>query len=347
MKKTLKRNSAVELLRIISMILIIAQHYVYHGGYERSVFLNTTANIVYLKILSVFGYSACTVFALITGYYLIKADTKKGFYQRLIPLIAQTLFYSVAIALIVYLTKLVPVSTKELIKQFLSPFYGNWYVVFYILTFLFVPFINPFLISLSKEDYRKMLMIMMIVFIGIQSVLGDVYALSNFDFMLISYFTGAYVRLYEEDFRYDNRINLLITVVLFAGIAASIPVMDLLGKIIGSTKFVENDTFMVRWNIIPSFALSLFAFLYAVRKDFSCSFINVISSAVLGIYLIHDGLLKSLIWEKISPNVDFVDNPYLHSIIKILAVFAVCSLIDLIRQKLLETPFLKLIDKRK
>lgn len=329
------------------MLLIIAQHYVYHGGYERSIFLNVSANIVYLKILSVFGYSACTVFALITGFYQIKADTENRFYKRLIPLIAQTLFYSVSIALFLSVTKLVHISVKELIRQFLSPLCGNWYVAFYILTFLFIPFINPFLINMKKGEYRKMLMIITVMFIGVQSILGDIYDLSNFDFMLISYFFGAYIRLYPEDFAYNNRINLLITLVLFIGIAASIPAMDLLGKMTGNIKFVENDTFMVRWNILPSFALSLFAFLYALRKDFCNSFINLIASTVLGVYLIHDGLLGVLIWQDISPNIEYVNNPYLHSIVKILAVFIICSLIDLIRQFFLEKPFLKLINRTK
>ncbi len=341
-----KRNSSIETLRIISMLLIIAQHYVFHGGYDRTIFDTVAPNVIYLKIISIFGYSVCTVFALITGYYMVKADTKKS-YQKVIPIVLETTFYSVLIAVILLLTKLVDISGKDLIKQVLSVFCGNWYVVFYILILLFVPYVNSFLLHLEKKDYRRFLMLCFALFIVVQTFLGQVYDLNNLDFMLISYFFGAYVRLFKEDFEYKNIYKLLITSGCAFIIIASIVGMDLLGVWTGNVKFIQNDTLMVKWDILPSFAFSFFAFVYAVNRSFSNKLIDILASTVLGVYLIHDGLLKTVIWEMISPNAKYVDAPYLHSVVKIVLVFLVCALIDLIRQNTVERFALKQLKKTK
>ena len=345
MTKEHKRNSSVELLRIIAMLLIIAQHYVYHGGYDRTIFDTASVNIIYLKVLSLFGYSACTFFALITGYYLIRSETGKGFYKKLVPLALEATFYSLAAVGIVMITKLVPLSLKDILKQVFSVFYGNWYIVFYLLLLLFVPFLNPFLKNMEKNEYRKLLKLCILLFVVLQTFFGDFYDLNNIDFMFMVYLFGAYVRLYPEDFEYKNQYNLFIGLFSAFIIIMSVIGLDVLGSITGNVKFIENDTFLIRWNTIPSFAFSFFIFVYAVRKSFSNKLIDVLASTTLGVYLIHDGILKSVIWEMISPNIEYVNNPYLHSVIKIFAVFFICALIDLIRQWLLEKPLMKTIKK--
>ena len=326
------------------MLLVIAQHYVYHGGYDRAIFETVSPNIVYLKIISIFGYSACTIFALITGYYMIKADTKKS-YQKVLPIVLETTFYSILVTVFMLITKLVRLSAKDLIKQVLSVFYGNWYVVFYILILLFLPYINSFLLHLEKKDYRSFLLLCFVLFIVVQSFLGEVYGLNNLDFMLISYFFGAYVRLFKEDFKYKNTYNLLITLGCALLIIVSIIGTDLLSVWTGNVKFVQNDTLMVRWDILPNFAFSFFAFVYAVNCSFSNKLIDTLASTTLGVYLIHDGLLKSVIWEMISPNAGYVDMPYLHSIVKIVLVFLVCAMIDILRQNTVEKFVLKQLKK--
>ena len=341
------RNSSIEVLRIIAMLLIIAQHYVYHGGYDRTIFDSASVNIIFLKILSIFGYSACTFFTLISGYFLIKADTGKEFYRRLIPLILETVFYSLISLLIVMIFHIVPLSLKDIIKQILSVFYGNWYIVFYLLLLLFVPFINPFLQGMKKEMYKKMLMLCIAMFVVIQTFLGDVYSLNNIDFMFMVYAFGAYIQLYPEDFSYKNSYNLVIGLLAAFVVIGSVIGLDMLGIFTKNVKFIQNDTFLIRWNTIPSFAFSLFIFIYASKLYFSNRWIDLLSSTTLGIYLIHDGLLKTLIWEKISPNIQYVDAPYVHALIKILAVFFICALIDLVRQIFLERPVMKLIKKTK
>lgn len=71
-----ERNSSLELLRIICIILIIAHHYSYHGGYDGVTYENLSAGVIFIQIIGMFGRMACSIFALISGYFLINANKK-------------------------------------------------------------------------------------------------------------------------------------------------------------------------------------------------------------------------------------------------------------------------------
>ena len=331
-EKRKERNSSLELLRIIGMFMIISQHYVFHGGFDDDVFLSAAPNVTYLRIISMFGYAACSFFVLISGYYLIHADTGKGFYRRLIPLIAEQLFYSLTTCAFILISGIVSMSLKEILKCFFPFFYGNWFVVFYILLYLFIPYLNRFLLSLDKTVYRKMLLLVFVMFSVIPTFFGDIYKPGDLGFMFQTYLFGAYYGLYKEDFQYPNRYNLIFGLSCFIFIIASVFVMNGLGSLLNNVKFIKYNYFLMGSYSIPSFLFTLFIFMYASNKEFVNRGINLVASTLMGVYIIHDGNLRRVIWKIISPNVNYVESPYLHSILKILAVFAACVVIDLIRQ---------------
>ncbi len=63
------RNSSLELLRIIAMILIVVHHYAVHSGfiYEYQPF---TASKLIMQTLSIFGKVGVNIFILISTYFL-------------------------------------------------------------------------------------------------------------------------------------------------------------------------------------------------------------------------------------------------------------------------------------
>lgn len=67
-----ERNSSFELLRIICIILIIAHHYSVHGGYDSFIYNNISFGTIFIQGLSMFGRASCSVFAMISGYFLIE-----------------------------------------------------------------------------------------------------------------------------------------------------------------------------------------------------------------------------------------------------------------------------------
>jgi|688.fasta_scaffold20147_5 peptidoglycan/LPS O-acetylase OafA/YrhL len=62
-----KRNPSLELLRIVSMILIVAHHYVVHGGVYTST--NNLMNELIVQFLLYGGKLGVMIFIMITGYF--------------------------------------------------------------------------------------------------------------------------------------------------------------------------------------------------------------------------------------------------------------------------------------
>ena len=61
------RNSSFELLRITSMLLIVAHHFVVHGKFDLTA--SFSKNIFFLQSLSMFGKLGVNLFVLISGYF--------------------------------------------------------------------------------------------------------------------------------------------------------------------------------------------------------------------------------------------------------------------------------------
>ena len=120
-----KRNSSFELLRIIAMLLIIATHYRTYGVWSdkvESIGLNT----FFLNIFEMFGSPACSLFALITGYFMISVDTTKNYYRRIIPTILELYFYEIVIFIIVYITKINSIGFLNILELLFPFMHGNW-----------------------------------------------------------------------------------------------------------------------------------------------------------------------------------------------------------------------------
>lgn len=90
-----KRNSGIDLLRIISMLMIVVLHILAHGGllgtktelpggrYEIVWFLETAA------------YCGVNCYALISGYVGVDREYR---FTKIVPLHFQVLFYTIGIA---------------------------------------------------------------------------------------------------------------------------------------------------------------------------------------------------------------------------------------------------------
>ena len=99
------RNSAVELLRIVAMIIIIFHHFAVHGVFTWNNEL--TIPHFWYNFISSGGKIGINIFILISGYYLIKDNEPKHFIKKLIKLWSQIIFYSVIFYLIFEITHLI------------------------------------------------------------------------------------------------------------------------------------------------------------------------------------------------------------------------------------------------
>lgn len=191
MKQKHARNSSLELLRIICILLIIGHHYCAHGGYAPFSAGTLSPGAVFVQSLGMFGRLSCSVFILITGFCMAE-HTAEGHYKRIVPVAAEMIFYSVVIWLGFVLLGGRPLTVTEALNAFVPFFHGNWFLVYYLVFYPFIPFVNLFIHAMSKEVYRRLLLVVYVIWCLAPTFTVNAWVFSNVDLFLVMYLTGAY-----------------------------------------------------------------------------------------------------------------------------------------------------------
>lgn len=79
-----QRNSSIELLRIISMVMIMFYHFSIHGHFDFAT-ASVSVSRMWLNLISMGGKIGVDLFVLISGYYLI-SDTKSLNFKKILKL---------------------------------------------------------------------------------------------------------------------------------------------------------------------------------------------------------------------------------------------------------------------
>ena len=345
MLKQRMRNSNIEILRIMSMIFIVLSHYSFHGGIVKQ-YLPVGLNRILLSLF-VLGNIGVILFVLISGYFLIESD--KFSLKKLLKIVLQVWFYSVIIYILSCIFGLTTFSWYDLIKNLLPlTSKSYWFATCYVTIYIFHPFINKFLHSLSKKQYQLFLITSIIMFSLVPTILFT----PNANFygneliqLLLFYSIGAYLKKYSFTYLTNKKNNCLL-IASASTLILSVILINLLSIKIPEIGIYVNH-FYERYSIVAIiFSVSLFiAFIY--RKHFSNRFINSISSTMFGIYLVHDNnYIRSFIWQKVLHCEQFASSNLLilHAILSVILIFLICITLDLIRQFLIEKPLFKKIN---
>ncbi len=344
-----QRNSTVELLRILCILMVIAGHYYAHGiAYAMAPFTpeNYSLRILAMQLISFGADIANDIFVIITGYYLINS-TMKG--KRVLRLFAEMLFYAWGITLVFHMTGL-KVLTGESLKAALLPFWSgeNWFVTCYLLLCLLVPFFNPFLKTLEQKSFVKLLVILFAIrfvtpLFDTETFWSTSHGLEQFIFL---YFIGAYIRLHGFQTKllqnkWSHRVLFVIVAAIWLAVTVGLGINGLRTQ---NPEMIADVT--KYYPVFSVFISSLLLIVVLGIKPFHCKLINLISSSVLAVYLIHDNpLVREYIWWTVSPNIEQIgsNHIFLHMTEKVIIIFAACVFIDQCRIWLLEKPIEKLL----
>ena len=144
-----KRESGLELLRIVCIFLIILMH---SFGMIKDY---CSINNIYITggIINAIGNVGVSCFLLISGYFGIKLKADKFIY-----LIYITTLYTVLSSIICHS------SGFDIIKSLVVvPIYGNWFISCYLILMLLSPFIDRLIKSLSEFEFKILISILFIV----------------------------------------------------------------------------------------------------------------------------------------------------------------------------------------
>ena len=346
-----KRKSNIELLRIIATILIIMFHYVYKSNYTYQI-LNINSFII--KSFYFLGELGVNLFILITGYF---HKNIKFSFKKLILLSIEVLFYYLLNIIILFLLgQYKPQNFKSIFLLFFPIILSKyWFITAYILLYLISPYLNIIIDNLSKKKYQKFLILLLTIWSIIPTIFGLFFNSSEtllyytrFTWLIIIYFTGAYIKNYKIKFidtKSKNIICIIITTILLILIIIIIYHNRLLFNKIGTMEI----SYLWTPNNIIMFILSISIFNYFINLNISYNkIINTLASTSLGIYMIHDGALQNYIWIKIfKTNIQLYTKYYLiHIIYTSIIIYIIGFIIDIIRQILEKNTIDKLLSSK-
>lgn len=344
MEKT-GRNSNIEIIRIISMILIVAHHYALHGFVN--IELTYSINKYIVEVLSLGGKFGVSCFILISGYYMCISKITDS---KIIKLISEVVFYSVTITAIFFLgnLSLEPVSFVKLLLSFFP--IGReeyWFMTCYILLLLMSPILNMSISMMEKVFHERIIIAAVILWSIMPTFFKINYGVNNLCWFVVLYFVGSYIRKYVDMEKHNAKKHLMVSGMLYLLLILSCVLIILLSEYCHSGWGVHSR-FLMKLNS-PLVLLSSVELLIGMikLKGRNVKWINVMASGTLGVYLIHDNrLVRDFLWNTLrNAKFYFSDRLLFHAIISIIGVYIVCTIIDLLRQIIFEKWFMIFVNR--
>ncbi len=341
-----ERESGIELFRIITMLVIIAHHYVVNSGLidliqESPLSLKSAL----LVIFGGGGKAGINCFILITGYFMCRSEITL---KKFLKLIFEIEFYCIIIYLIFLLTGYEPFSIKSLIKCLL-PVYsiGSEFLGSYLVFFFFIPFLNSLINSLDEKNHQKLIILSCTVFSVIDTLCIAHVKIGYVGWFMILYFIAAYVRLYDKKI-FNNRSFWLVAML----VSIFISCLSILFCILLYHKFSVGGYyyFVADSNKLLALVTSVSAFMFFKNLNLGhVKIINKIAASAFGVLLIHanSDAMRRWLWRDVLDNVAAFNSEYfaLHAVVSVILIYVICTIIDMLRIKFVEKPFFKCYDK--
>ncbi len=296
MKK--KRNSSIELLKIIAIILIVISHSVPYGAYTEYVsrikleLCTSSISNLFLVFLRYLGSIGNCIFIVCSSYYLL--DSKKINISKIIKIVLYSIIISGALLIISSITGLHDNVSLNSFRSIMHELTDYWFIWCYLLLYLVHHFLNIIIEHLSKKQLLSFC-IFLIISYGLLNPIVNAFLAYNFLYYnliigyIMIYFIVAYYKLYgNKIFKNKNRtILLMLSSIVF--LFLSVITINYLGlkynifnnKLLLLNKF-DNPLIII-------FCISLFNIF--IKKDYYNKIINYFSGLSLYIYLVHGNYL--------------------------------------------------------
>ena len=341
------RQSNIELLRILSMLMIAFHHFSVHGGFNWQATSVTIPRFWY-NFIVMGGKVGVDIFVLISGYFLISSNSKIFNFKRILKLWGQIFFYSIGIVVVFTLLGVCNFEIKTLIKSFFPITFSSWWFAStYFVLYIIHPFLNILLRGLDKKLYQALLVMLVILWSVIPTFTTSQYQGNSLLWFITLYAIAGYARLYGFNKRLTSKKYFLLWIVFSMLTYVSSMVFTIMG--IRWSVFSSHATYFYGQEKISVLLISLTFFMaFATLKMNYHKWINIIASATFGVYLIHDSnIVRPFLWFEVFKNAQYQNSVLLipYSVVVVIIVYVVCTVIDLIRQRVFEKAYMSLVDK--
>lgn len=196
-----QRESNLELFRIITMILIVAHHYVVNSGLTATggaIYSNPWSfHSVFLLTLGAWGKIGINCFVLISGYFMCKSNITA---RKFAKLFFEIMFYRIVINFIFWISGYSVFSLKSLLKILIPVSeIGTNFTSSYIVFFLFIPFLNILVNNMSEKQHIYLLLLCSFTYVFLGTVPFFYITMNYVSWFIVLYFMSSYIRLYPKD----------------------------------------------------------------------------------------------------------------------------------------------------
>lgn len=352
------RNANLELLRILSMVLIVFHHYSYHGGFD---FQGVTANKILADLLLFGGKLGVNIFILITGYFTVHSSFK---WRKLIRVWLAVVFWSVfGVLLGALLVKVWPTAAAALemelslgllLKSFLPiSFNAYWFATDYLVLYLISPFLSWFVKNAGEKQSKRLVLILLVIWCIIPTFLvnREGWAYSDLGWFILMYLTGAHLSLYGKKYIQKSAKCILLGSLTVAVVWTIAVLADVSGMKFSSV--LRFSTYFMNMTSVFMYFGSVFLFLGFAGMEISRTFqraVNLIASGAFGVYLFHENeYVRPFLWQVIFRNSEYAQSSVLlflgHAVCAVMLVYIAGTALELLRQYVVEKPVMKLVDK--
>ena len=340
-----KRQYGIDLLRIISMLMVLVLHVLLKGGIlDRLEPFSAKYYAAWFAEIVCIGAVNC--YALISGFVSVERKFK---YYKIALLWLQVVFYTVAITLIFAYVLNYEHTAQDIIDSFFPVTSKSyWYFTAYFALFFFCPFLNTMLNALNKRQLKILFATIFIIFSVIPTIKKiDLFNMANgysFIWLMMLYLIGGITKkLQSHNFKRKNFVFLIL--LFFVSVIIGLAFKLYSAK---NPDSAITQSYVIGYAFIPNFISAYCLFLISVNMDIKSkpivSIIKFLSPLSFSVYLIHT---NPWIWNEIM-NKKFEHYTNLHAFrfviavaLTVLAIYFICSSIDLIRYylfKLLKLP---------
>lgn len=339
------RSSNIELFRILSMLIIVAHHYVVNSGLINCIDAQKSLHLqdYFLLLFGWGGKTGINCFVLITGYFMCTSNITK---EKFIKLLGEVYFYNIILWCIFFFTGYEAFSIKGFLKM-VFPFFtvADNFTGCFLLFYLLIPFLNKLVHALTEKEHFLLMAWCLGVYVFLPS-----FAKANVEFNYITWFSilyviASYIRLYPKEWFSNVKVTGSIAgaSLLLSWVSIIVLAMfsRMVGKGIGLCYFFVADSNKV---LALMTGVSAFLFFKNLRIGHSRG-INTIAAATFGVLCIHanSDTMRRWLWTDVCNNVDAYreGNTIIHAVVSVIVIYAVCTIIDMIRIRLVEQPLIR------
>lgn len=331
------RESSLELLRILCMLLIIGDHLTGQGGIAD---YSTLPSSFAFCLIGCGSRIACSVFVLIGCWFLCEQPFAA---RRPLSLWLSLWLYTVPVTVLCALAGLdvsfgtlrwavFPASTRQL-----------WFVSDYLLLLLCTPLLARLLHGLPRRAHRGLLLALAVPLIVYPTLFGEDGPVSDLVWMfLYEYLLAAYLRRYP-----GNRLSALLRRRGAAlALGAGLPLLNTAARAwlewqgqTGGKAFQYVAYYRTGLGALPNLlaALGLF-FLFQSLDLGRRRALNAVAGTSLGVYILHQvPALRDVLWNGIF-QAQAHHGSALYALFVVAATFAGCAAIDALRTRLVMRP---------